>query len=491
LLSEFDNLTPSEKCLAIIAAGTSALYNGNLAAAEGSFQVSLLLAKQAPSTEQRDIAALALCHLSVVRKRQSRADEAQQLRNQANARLEDNAVFMPVALFHELMASALMELTEYRRAIPFWEQSLLLNQAPASQTGIADTLRRVGECYSRVGLKDHAAIPLRSAVKLFRNNAGDPRLTAALLTLGNALRKSQPVEAEACYREAADLHVARGQFLSATPAWVNIAVLCSEQGRHAESLEHHNKVLQIRERSPGVRPAQIASVWNNLANCYRRMAKFPEAHEAVARAIELLKEERGSGLASAYGTTGLIYKDEGRDTEAIEWLQRAYAEHQKVPSPKLDSMAEDLENEIAVLARLGRTELAALAEQRLAAVRESMNAIPMLRHDLSSLDTSPTQCALLLELNFERWQGIAERKRVCADLANRLANEMEEKDIGFLGGSVTIPESTTLIFYGSDAELIFRSFEPNLRSEPLCSGARITIRQRDRHREVILPMRSN
>ncbi len=342
-----------------------------------------------------------------------------------------------------------------------------------------------------MGLKDHAAIPLRSAVKLFRNNAGDPRLTAALLTLGNALRKSQPVEAEACYREAADLHVARGQFLSATPAWVNIAVLCSEQGRHAESLEHHNKVLQIRERSPGVRPAQIASVWNNLANCYRRMAKFPEAHEAVARAIELLKEERGSGLASAYGTTGLIYKDEGRDTEAIEWLQRAYAEHQKVPSPKLDSMAEDLENEIAVLARLGRTELAALAEQRLAAVRESMNAIPMLRHDLSSLDTSPTQCALLLELNFERWQGIAERKRVCADLANRLANEMEEKDIGFLGGSVTIPESTTLIFYGSDAELIFRSFEPNLRSEPLCSGARITIRQRDRHREVILPMRSN
>jgi tetratricopeptide (TPR) repeat protein len=221
------------------------------------------------------------------------------------------------------------------------------------------------------------------------------------------------------------------------------------------------------------------------------MAKFPEAHEAIARAIELLKKERGSGLASAYGTTGLVYKDEGRDAEAVEWLQRAYAEHQKVPSPKLDSMAEDLDNEIAALTRLGRTEDAALAEKRLEAVRDSMNAISMLGHDLNSLDIGATQSALLLEVNFESRPDIAERKRVCADLANRLANEIEEKNIGFLGGSATIPESTTFIFYGSDAELIFRTLEPNLRSESLCSGARITIRQQDRHREVILPMRSN
>jgi tetratricopeptide (TPR) repeat protein len=486
-----DNLTPSEKCLALIAAGASALYNGNLGAAEGSFQVSLLLAKQAPSDQQRDLTALALSHLSVVRKRHGRGDEAQKLREQANARLEDNTPFMPVALFHHLMASALMELTEYRQAIPFWEQSLILKEDYASPTAMADALRRVGECYSRVGLKDHAAIPLRSAVKLFRNNPGDPRLSAALLTLGNALRKSQPVEAEACYREVADLHAAKGQLLSATPAWVNLGVLCSEQSRHAESLEHHKKVLEIREKSPGVRRDQIAIVYNNIANCYRRMSKFSEAHESVDRAIELLKDEGGSGLGSAYGTKGLVYKDEGSDSEAVEWLQRAYAQHQKVASPKLDSIVEDLENEIAALKRLGKTEGAALAEGRLQAVRESMNAIPTLRHDLSSLEGSTTRCALLLELNFQSWVDSAQRKRECADLANRLTAEIEEKGLGFLGGSVTIPESTTLIFYGSDAEELFRAVQPILSGESLCSGARVTIRQQDGCREVTLPTRPN
>src|SRR5260370_42702376 len=96
---------------------------------------------------------------------------------------------------------------------------------------MAHMLARVGECYNRIGLKDHAAIPLRAAVKIFRRHPEDPRLSAALITLGNALRKSTPAEAATCYREVADSHLTRGQILSATPTWGNIGLLCSEQGR--------------------------------------------------------------------------------------------------------------------------------------------------------------------------------------------------------------------------------------------------------------------
>jgi tetratricopeptide (TPR) repeat protein len=237
-MDDFENLTPCEKSLVLIAAGSSALYNGDFRAAEGSFQIGLMLAKRAPSEEQRDLEPLALYYVALLRHRQGRVDEDRQFREQAKARLEDKTPFMPVALFHHLMASALMELAEYRQAIPFWEQSLLLERDGHGPAAIANSLWRVGECYSRVGLKDHAAIRLRSAVRIYRKNAGDPRLAAALLTLGNALRKSQPSEAESCYREAAELHVARGQLLSATPAWINLGVLCSEQGRYDESLEH-------------------------------------------------------------------------------------------------------------------------------------------------------------------------------------------------------------------------------------------------------------
>jgi len=54
---------------------------------------------------------------------------------------------------------------------------------------------------------------------------------------------------------------------------------------------------------------------------------------------------------------------------------------------------------------------------------------------------------------------------------------------------LTIPESTTMILYSSDAEILFQAIEPTLRSEPICAGARITIRQRDGQREMIIPSR--
>ena len=475
----------------MIAAGTSALYNGNNDTAESAFRIGLMLSKRALSEEQPDLTALAFCHLALLCKRQGRPDEARQFREKAKARFEDDAPFMTFPLFHHLMASALMELAEYRQAIPFWEQALLLKGDDISPTTVANALWRVGECYSRVGLRDHAVIPLRSAVKSFRKSAGDPRLAAALLTLGNALRKSHPSEAESCYREAAELHVARGQLLSATSAWGNIGILCSEHGRYHESLEYFRKVLEIRQKSQSTPPARLASALNNVANCYRRMEKFADAHESVRRAIDLLQKQGGSELASSYGTQGLIYKDEGRDAEAIEWLQKAYAEHQKAPSPKLDSMVEDLENEVAALKRLGKTEEAALAETRLLGVRRNMKAVADRSHDLSPLDPTNTRSALLVELNFDNWANNRQRKRDCAELAHRLAALIEANGIGFYGGSATIPESTTLIFYGSEAESLFQVLEPRLTGEPICSGARITIRQNDGFREIVLPTRLN
>ena len=93
---------------------------------------------------------------------------------------------------------------------------------------------------------------------LFRSKyPEDPRLSAALITLGNALRKSSPPEAEAYYREVADWHVARGRLLSATPAWGNNGILCSEQGRYTEALEYLEKVGKKGNSLPACSPPQL------------------------------------------------------------------------------------------------------------------------------------------------------------------------------------------------------------------------------------------
>jgi hypothetical protein len=54
---------------------------------------------------------------------------------------------------------------------------------------------------------------------------------------------------------------------------------------------------------------------------------------------------------------------------------------------------------------------------------------------------------------------------------------------------VTIPESTTLMFYGKDGEAVFCAIEPALASEPMCQGATVTVRQGEKQREVFLPGR--
>ncbi|MGA7928384.1 MAG: tetratricopeptide repeat protein [Candidatus Sulfotelmatobacter sp.] len=227
---------------------------------------------------------------------------------------------------------------------------------------------------------------------------------------------------------------------------------------------------------------------NNIANCYRRMGKFAEAFTAVSQAIDLLQDKGGAELASAYGTRGLIFLHQGQDSEAVEWLRTAYEHHQTLPSPNFDTIAEDLNREIAALQRLGRVDELKDAEARLASVHSAMKAVPQVNRDLSALD-GPVQCAVFVELNISIRERSLDGKREDVQLGRRLTEVLEAKNVGWHAGHLTIPESTTLIFYGSDAERLFQALEPTLTSEPMCAGARITIRQRDGQREVIVPSR--
>ena len=481
------NLSPVEKCLAFIAHGADALRDGNLTLAEGAFRVALAGAKAVAGEQGRDLVPLVLLKMTRLRQKQNREDDARQLREQAIAQLEKNPPSLPNAFFHFSMANVLMEFREYRRAIPFWELAIQSDEGK-DPMDVAHMLWRVGECYSRTGLKDHATIPLRAALKTLRKYPEDPRLPAVLVTLGNALRKSAPAEAESCCREAADWHVAKGQFLSATPAWGNIGILCSEQGRFVEALEHFEKVQKMREQSAGVPVTAIAIPLNNIASCYRRMGKFAEAFAAVSQAIDILQDKGGAELASAYGTRGLIFLDKGQDSEAVEWLRRAYEHHQTLPSPNLDTIAEDLTREIAALQRLGRADELKDAEARLASVHTAIKAVPHVNRDLSALD-GPVQCAVFVELNVSIPKRSLDGKREDVQLERRLTEVLEAKDVGWYAGHLTIPESTTMIFYASNAEILFQAIEPTLRSEQICTGARITIRQCDGQKEIIFPSR--
>lgn len=473
-----------EKCLAIISQGFLAVQSYPSAAAEKLPRIVEVLTQALPADQRRDLQALTLYTLSGLRLRQGRGEESQQLQERAIACLQEGGGSDEArqnAGFQQLMAHALTQVEDYRGAVQFWERAIDL-EGSRDVIQAADMLWHVGECYGRSGLRDHAAISLRSALKVFRNYPEDPRYSAVLIALGNVLSKSSVGEAERCYLEVAEFHEGRAELEDATVPWVNLGILCSEQNRHEESLAYYQKALRVREQSAETPAERMGSLHNNIANCHRRMGRFAEAHEAVERAIAVLGPKGGERLASAYGTQGEIFRDEQRDADAVEWLRKSYELRMEVKSPNLEHMVENLEHEIAALKRLGWLEKAAIAQKQLATVRAKMDAMPKVERNEG---TAPLEGTLVIELGAGKRS--QEEKRDCVRLALRLADVVEEKQAGFYRGYFVTLEHTVLLFYGKDAEELYHAVVSILDGEPLCEGARVTIRQGGMHREIMLP----
>jgi len=485
--------TAAETCFRIILSGFHRLKNGDHGNALKAFVAALVATRAIPPGEASELRALALLSLSRLQLSHGSKDESRKTREQAITLLPNDtscrgidAKFLP--LFQELMAEALVELGEYRRAIPYCEATIQnVVEKMNEPVLVAEVMGRAGKCYMRTGLRDHAAAPLRYAVKIVRTLAGDPKLPSVLLDLGNAVRKTNPDEAEQCYREVAEIHVARAQLESAAPAWVNLGVLCSEQGRHDEALEYYGQALRVRERSLGTPPERMGTLLNNIAGAHRRAGHFDAALRHVDRAIEFLTPAGDRTLANAYGTRGMILRDQGLDAEAVEWFRKSTVEHQKQPSPNLEALCEELENEAAALRRLGRNEEALDADRRLESVHQAMAEIRRVNREESELESS--EGAVLIELPFGGRPGGLYSKNDVMRLKKRLADAVAASETGFCGGYVAIPETTTLLFYGEDADAMFGALRPLLYAEPMCDGSRITVRQGNRHREESLPQR--
>jgi tetratricopeptide (TPR) repeat protein len=431
--------------------------------------------------ELRVIALLNLCRML---ERLQQTDESERTRQEAISMLDRISEPGNKLNIQDRLADVLVDFGEYRRAIRSCEQAIKLSGR--SGVKLANRLWRAGRTYLRAGFKQHAEEPLRKAVEFFRA-IKDPRAPVALIDLGNALRASNPAEAERSYREAAAIWEDKGAEAQATVAWVNLGILCGEQERLEESLHWYEKARRVRQADPTTSRARLGSLANNIANLYRRMKNFEHAAQEVDDAIALLEGDRV--LAEAYGTRGLILRDQGLDEASVDWFRRSRAEHARQPSPDISQLSEVLANEAAALRRMGLPQEASALEQQLAELHGDLP--PLHKHEVKPVVEAVQQAGnaageVLVELdgiNLPEW---VYRDCDIATLENRLEEVLEIDAQGELDGHETGPESTTLFLYGADAEALFRAVEPLLRDYPLCRGARLTIRQGDQERRVVL-----
>jgi tetratricopeptide (TPR) repeat protein len=433
--------------------------------------------------ELRVIALLNLCRML---KRLQRTDESERIRQEALIMLDQFGEPGNRVNIQDRLADTLVDFGEHRRAIRSCEQAIQLS----SDRGVklANRFWRAGRTYLRAGFKQHAEEPLRKAAEFFRASKGDPRTPVVLIDLGNGLRASNPAEAEQSYHEAAAIWEERGAKGQASVAWVNLGILCGEQGRLEESLQWYEKARRMRQADATTPPARLGSLANNIANLYRRMKMFEQAAREVEEAIALLKGD--PVLADAYGTYGLILRDQELDEASLDWFRRSRAEHARQPSPNIAQLSEVLANEAAALRRLGLSDETSALEQKLAELRGDLP--PLHKHEVTPVVEAVKHAGdasgeVLIELDGIHLPESVYKDCDIATLENRLEEALEISRLGELDGHETGPESTVLFLYGSNAEALFRAVEPLLLDYPLCRGARLTIRQGDQERRVVLP----
>jgi tetratricopeptide (TPR) repeat protein len=428
---------------------------------------------------------IALLNLCRMQERLQQTHESEGTRREAILMLDQIGGPGNSLNIEDRLADALIEFGEYRRAIPACEQAIKLSRG--SNIRVANRFWRVGRTYLRAGFKQRAEEPLRKAVELFRTHNGDPYVPVILNDLGNALRASKPAEAEGSYREAAAMWENRGASGQATTAWANLGITCAEQGRLDESLQWYEKARCVRQADATTPRARLGGLANNIANLHRRMKNFEQAAREVEDAIALL--EGDPLLAEAYGTRGLILRDQGLVEPSLDWFRRSRVEHTRQPSPNIGQLSEALANEAAALALLGRSEEASALEQQLA--KTCGDLPPLLKHEVTPVANRAKQAGdvpgeVLIELDGVHLPESVYKECDIATLENRLKTVLEEGEHGELDGHETGPENTTLFLYGADAEALFRVVDPVLRGYQLCRGARVTIRQDDQERRVVL-----
>lgn len=480
-----DKPDPVKHCLVMLGMTAARVKEGGLGTARASLEGARQLEAKMSSEESAVVKPLILLYESLLCRIQKKTDDSRRLREEALRLLEGAAPVPDSKLYHELLARAFTWMEDWRSAIPYWEQTITMRAETLDDLSRGEMLLELGNCYQRAGLRDHAAIPLRSAVEVYRAAAGDPHLPEALLSLGNALRKSSPEEAEELYREAAELYSSQMKLQSATGPWVNLGVLYSESGRYVEAAELYDRVLRIREQTPGTKPGRVASVLNNIASNYRRMGKWREAHAAIDRAIKLLVSGDGV-LSSALSTRGMIFLDEGDDKNAAKWLQDSVNERRRHTSPDETAIAEDLERLAGALTRLGKTKQAAAARQDLDALRAKLSATPV-----SELECKPDveiAGAVLIELTGVGRLRERERYDNVAALVGKVLKLIRLGELGDYRGKVSIRESTTLIFHSNSPETLWSVLEPCVIAEPVAAGAIVTIRDGSVRRQVVVHM---
>lgn len=150
------------------------------------------------------------------------------------------------------------------------------------------------------------------------------------------------------------------------------------QGQHEQALAADQRALQIRRQQPAPDAAAVVQSLRNLANDYQQLQRAAEADAALVEALALLTQELPPGhphRLDAMADLALLRMQQGRAADAAPLFAEIDAHPQTLGALDQAKVALLWQGYGACLIKLGRSEEAAIFQQRAATLQALTNAV--------------------------------------------------------------------------------------------------------------------
>jgi heat shock protein HtpX len=341
--------------------GNAAMERGDLDAAERYFQRGLKIAQAMPK-KKFDSEVMAWLSLSLLAQRRKMPEEA--MRHASRAVKAMDGIVDRDNRFHlvfDHIAEVLEANGEFTDAIQFRQDSVASIEAARGKDSPEITLALINlaRAIKDAGRSEEAAAVYERAAASSRPKTSSESVNkgAATMEMATTLHRCKKYdEAERLFREAIKIFSESqgADAVNVSLCYSNLGVMYAETDRHEQSLEAYQECLLIRRKRFGEQSSEVAWVENNRANCLRKMGRLDQAEMVLKDAVEVLRAERHSKLASALDTLGDVYLDDGRYAEAEAAFREACSLLRAQPDHDRARLGRFIDRHATALIHLGR-----------------------------------------------------------------------------------------------------------------------------------------
>jgi class 3 adenylate cyclase/Tfp pilus assembly protein PilF len=288
---------------------------------------ALVLAEQ---TENKELQAKAQNNIGLVSMKLSDYPRALQYYDKALALGEELGNITGVAAWTGNIGLVYVKLSDYPRALEYYAKALALNEKLGNKNGVATWTGNIGLVYTNTSDYPRALEHYSKALALFEELGNKNAVAVHSSNIGVIYDKlSDYSRALEYYSKSLAFDEELGDKRGVAINTGNLGIMYQHLSDYPHALEYYNKSLALLEELGD--KASAAIVIGNIGNVHRELDDYPRALEYYGKALALL-EELGMKAESArtIGNIGNVYRQLSDFPRALEYFGKALAVHNEL-----------------------------------------------------------------------------------------------------------------------------------------------------------------